>query len=248
MILGANSNCYDELSSLVRLPAYRGYNRPSVGIPGKYPGPDVKTVPAGIAAPVISIKPNMTNLFTGNLDGKLEEFARSVPAGTYITMWHEGERANEGHSARDITTMHLVAQTIMKTVNPHLFYGQIFTSYSGTNTNRITKWLAPGMDFYGIDAYANTPTDMAEDILMPCEDQILSKYPNAHIVVTECNTQFKDSRPAFLSSCFTWAYDRNCSLFMVYFDASDAKTSWAWNPEDTQTVQALEGMSNVLSK
>lgn len=247
MILGANSNSYSQISKTVALPAFRGYNRPTIGIPGSFPGPDVKAIPAGVTTPVISIKPDIRRLFTGNLDAKLEAFAKSVPAGAYVTLWHEGERANEHNASRDIKVMHAVARTLMKTANPALMYGQIFTSYSGTNTNRLAGWLAPGMDFYGIDAYANTETDLAEDILTPCANQITAISPGANIVVTECNTRFADSRPAFLSSCFTWAYEKKCPMFMVYFDAPDSGTEWAWNPEDTQVMNALKGMSNVVS-
>jgi hypothetical protein len=232
------------------LAAYRGYNTPGEGVPSSWPGPSAGPIPPGASLPVISIKPNIADVLGGALDKQLAAFAEQVPAGAWVTCWHEGERANEGNTAADITGLHQHCHKIFKAQSPHCLYGQIVTCYTATPASGhypLGQWMAPGLDFYGLDGYQAAKTDTADSVFGAAARQITGALGKVPLAVIEVNSSLPNSRPAWFSDTWEWAQANNCLSYLTYWDPAGSGTPYAWLGSATATVSKLSAI-NAASK
>jgi hypothetical protein len=232
------------------LAAYRGYNTPGEGVPGSWPGPSAGPIPPGASLPIISIKPNIMDVLGGALDKQLAAFAEHVPAGAWVTCWHEGERANEGNTAASIKGLHEHCHKIFKAQSPHCLYGQIVTCYTATPASGhypLGQWMAPGLDFYGLDGYQAARTDTADSVFGVAARQITGALGNVPLAVIEVNSSLPNSRPAWFSDTWAWAEANDCLSYLTYWDPAGSGTPYAWLGSATATVSKLSAI-NAASK
>jgi hypothetical protein len=238
MLIGANFGSFSEIqkSLLFNMTVMRSYGTPADSIPAVFP-----VYPRGVV-PVQSFKPDIRKFNSGTYDAVFSSLVKSAPAGSYITLWHEGERHNENHAASMITEMHEHAHALADQSNPKVNYGQIFTTYSA-ETGRIEDWTAPGMDFYGLDVYATAEDDTAGDCLYETINTIREVTNRVNLIITECNSLFTNSRQGFITSCYQLALDFDCKIFMVYYDPdTDTNSPYKW----TSAVSDRFTMNQVI--
>jgi hypothetical protein len=230
------------------LAAYRGYNTPGEGVPGSWPGPSAGPLPPGASLPIISIKPDIKDVLSGALDKQLAAFAAQVPAGAWVTCWHEGERANEGHTTSDILGLHARCHKIFKAQSPHCLYGQIVTCYTATRASGhypLGQWMAPGLDFYGLDGYQAAKTDTADSVFGAAARQITGALGAAPLAIIEVNSSLPNSRPAWFSDTWAWAEANNCLTYLTYWDAAGSGTPYAWQASATATIGKLSAINSA---
>lgn len=223
------------------LAGYRGYNTAATGIPTSWPGPGSAPIPAGATLSAISIKPDIDAVLSGSLDDALTAFARLVPAGAMITCWAEGERANEEHTASQIVGLHEHVYPIFKAASPNCLYGQTVTTYSATN-GRLTSFVVPGLDYYGLDCYPVSDTDTPAANLGAAVSQIEAAGASGPWAIMELNSQ-PGNRADWFNSAWAWAKSVNALTFLTYWGADP----YAWDPSDTETIDALTAI-NTESK
>lgn len=110
---------------------------------------------AGIVT-FLSVKPSYTNV--GSDNSKIASLAKSMPAGSYLTAWHEPEN--------DMTGAQYVAMfqnfySVAKAANPNIKIGNVYMTYqwgSGRNVKNPDDWWAGAAytDFLGTDTYMDT--------------------------------------------------------------------------------------------
>lgn len=235
--------------------AWRAYNTPKANIPAQFPGSGYK-VPAGVTTPVVSIRPSRTmgtstvpdvqGIVTGARDAELAAWIEQAPPGAMVSCWHE----TEAHipDPVDVTRMHLHVHELCRRIRPDVAYGQISMTWTADKRSAhypLTKWIAPGMDFQGLDVY---PADLGDGFTDAARDalaQITRVDPAARIAFTEVN--FPATGAAFkppaqqVADVFTvgWkmARDVGALTFMPYYG------NIAW-PPDPVVVDALRAIAH----
>jgi hypothetical protein len=228
------------------LAGYRGYNTPAQGVPATWPGPGASPVPAAASLLIISIKPDINSVLSGSLDLQLAAFAAFVPAGAMVTCWHEGEATNNGFSTSQILGLHAHCYPIFKAASPGCQYGQIVTCYTATPASGhypLGQWMAPGLDFYGLDGYQTAGSDTAASVFGNAATQIENAIGPVQLAVTECNSTIPADRPAWFNSTWSWAQGNGCGTYFTYWDAAGTGSSYAWVPGDSATISALSAIN-----
>ncbi len=232
------------------LAGFRGYNTPGQGVPASWPGPGANPVPAAAELPVISIKPDIGELLAGSLDRRLSAFAALVPAGAMVTCWHEGETAGNGLSAGQVLAVHERAGRIFKAASPHCRYGQIVSCYTATSASGhypLGQWMAPGLDFYGLDGYQAAASHTAESVFGTAASQIRRALGPVRLAVTECNSVLRARRPDWFRDTWSWARAHGCLTYFTFWYGAGTATPYAWLPDDSATISALARI-NAASK
>jgi hypothetical protein len=232
------------------LAGFRGYNTPGQGVPAVWPGPGANPIPAAAELPVISIKPDIGELLAGSLDARLSAFAALVPAGAMVTCWHEGETAGNGLSAGQVLALHERSRRIFRAASPRCRYGQIVSCYTATRASGhypLGQWMAPGLDFYGLDGYQAAASHTAASVFGTAASQINRALGPVQLAVTECNSVIPASRPKWFRETWSWARTRGCLTYFTFWYGAGTATPYAWLPGDSATISALAAI-NAASK
>ena len=232
------------------LAGYRGYDSPAQGTPASWPGPGASPAPASASLQLISIKPDIGAVLSGSLDQQLHGFARLVPAGAMVTCWHEGETAYNNYTTAQILGLHAHCYPIFKAASPGCRYGQIVTCYTATRASGhypLGQWMAPGLDFYGLDGYQPASSHTVASVFGAAASQINGALGPVQLAVTECNSAIQASRPQWFRDTWSWAQENNCLTYFTFWDSAGSGTPYAWLPDDTAAIAALAAI-NAASK
>jgi len=229
------------------LAGYRGYNTPAQGIPATWPGTGASPLPAAASLFVVSIKPDVNDVLSGSLDAEFAAFASLVPAGAMVTCWHEGEATSNGYTTAQILGLHAHCYPIFKTAAPDCLYGQIVTCYTATPASGhypLGQWMAPGLDFYGLDGYQTSGSATAASIFGTAATQIEGAIGSVPLAITECNSAIQADRPGWFNDTWSWAQANDCLTYFSYWDApGTAGSSYVWVPSDSATISALSAIN-----
>ena len=103
----------------------------------------------------LSLRPNPADLLSGKLNSKLKALFASAPAHSEVTFWHENEPGNPLKYPRAVTKSRVNVAMLKygeKLVRgTKVKFGQIICAPA----NQMQTWIAPGLDWYGIDLFAN---------------------------------------------------------------------------------------------
>jgi hypothetical protein len=103
----------------------------------------------------LSLRPNPADLLSGKLNAQLKALFRSAPAHSEVTFWHENEPGNplkypaSVNNTRTAVAMLKYGEKLVK--GTKVKFGQVICAPA----NRMQRWIAPGLDWYGIDLFAN---------------------------------------------------------------------------------------------
>jgi hypothetical protein len=230
------------------LVGYRGYDTPGQGTPASWPGPGASPVPSAASLQLISIKPDMDDVLSGSLDHELRAFARRVPAGDMVTCWHEGETAANNFTTAQILDLHAHCYPIFKAASPDCLYGQIATCYTATRASGhypLGQWMAPGLDFYGLDGYQANRTHTAATVFGAAADQVQGALGKVPLAVTECNSAVRAGRPQWFKDTWAWARANSCLTYFTYWESAGSASAYAWLPDDTAAIASLSAINST---
>jgi hypothetical protein len=151
---GATTQSFvNERTNIPGLQVRRAFNS---GMPTSIANTEAaKDAAAGVVT-FLSVKPSYTAV--GSDNAKIASLAKSMPAGSYLTAWHEPEN--------DMTAAQYVAMfrnfySVAKAANPNIYVGNVYMTYQWGAGRKVTTpdawWAgANSTDFLGTDTYMDT--------------------------------------------------------------------------------------------
>ena len=247
------------------LAGFRAYAAPAAGVPSAWPG-SVGVIPAAATLPVISIKPDIPTVLSGSLDAQLAAYFALVPAGAWVSLWHEGDTAANGFTTTQIIGLHSHVYPIFKANAPATAkYVQITAGYTGNPLSShypVSQWVCcpanggPLLDVYGMDSYADVVTDTATSIwnrtmfgLPGTSNGVASVATGGQFAITETGIKASlvaaggQSRASWYNDTYTFAKANSLLAFLTYWDAPSSTSGYAWDPTDTATISALSSIN-----
>lgn len=199
--------------------AYRLYYGGKNGIPVVMP-----MVPAGMT-PIISIRPDIELLLAWELDKNIRGYFQNCfqifGAPVLMTAYHEANDPKEEQDPAKILAVHkhmakLAADSML------VYYGVIVGCYPVQHESQdLTKWIPPGMDWAGMDGYRVEPTDTPEAVFDPARSQ-LERLAHS-VLITETNV-FTDSaedlqaQADWMIDALSYADAHGMAGFLVYYN------------------------------
>lgn len=235
MLLGVNNyggfTWNDYTSVIPNNTTTRIYNQGNSGpngIPSSWPaGP----VPAGATHLVVSIRPtDIVGFINGTYDAATKAYLRKIPAGQYITAYHEANLAANifqttiGGTAAQFRAMNQKLRDLARAVeaestsNPKINVGVIIGS-ANLNTDN-TPWVPAGMDFYGMDGYGGSSSILPDQRYGPNVAAITSVQPDAKMAIIENNDKTAptpDRWNLWFTDAFNYALDHGMIIFMTWW-------------------------------
>lgn len=151
ILWGVNRNFWQAFKSKVPLAqAVRVYYDTENVFPATWPDSAGKGVWV-----TLSIRPNPSDLLSGKLDARLSALLNSAPAHSELTIWHENYPGDplgyprSVNNARTAVAMQEYMERLCK--GTRVRFGVII---SGPASNELA-WIAPKLDWYGVDLYDN---------------------------------------------------------------------------------------------
>jgi len=211
-VFGLNKYVYTELPS----DAYRGYNTPGIGIPGSWPGSGAAPIPATARLPIISIRPDVATFNSGTLDTPLRSFAMTIPVGSVITLWAEGDGARFGFKPADIVAMHQRAYDLIKGQQSECLYAQIVEGYTARHGS-LAPYVMEYADLYLIDGYPESTADTPAEVFDPAHSVV---SPYGPVGITETNSMGAAGKlpdnPIWYAQAWHYAKAYGYTTFMAY--------------------------------
>lgn len=189
----------------------------------------------------LSLRPNPADLLSGKLDAQLKALFASAPAHSEVTFWHENEPGDPLQYARSINNArtnvamlkygeNLVKGTAVK-------FGQIICAPA----NQMQKWIAPGLDWYGIDLFANPNYENPDGTLSKAK---IWKRMNNNEAVFRAKTgrrwpaiRFDESnarrdwhRKNWFTYLFEWLHGHGGGRLLTRWTQTHSKLTGPWPP------------------
>lgn len=223
----------DYVSVIPNCSVTRVYNQGSDGpngIPSAWPHSSFTIVPA-MQHLVVSIRPtDLSGFINGTYDAATKVWLRKIPAGQYITCYHEANlganifQTTLGGTAAQFRAMNQHLRDLAREVeaestsNPKLNVGVIIGSANIGVDN--TPWVPAGMDWYGMDGYGGAKSLLPDQRFGPNIAAITSVQPGAKMAIIENNDKTA-SDPARWNTWFTDAFqlalDNGMIIFMTWW-------------------------------
>jgi hypothetical protein len=246
------------------LAGFRAYAAPSAGVPAAWPG-SAGVIPATATLPVISIKPDIPTVLSGSLDAQLAAYFALVPAGAWVTLWHEGDAAANGFTAAQILGLHSHVYPIFTANAPATAqYVQITAGYTGNPLSShypLSQWVCcpanggPLLDVYCMDSYPDLVTDTATSIwnrtmhgLPGTSNGVASVATGGQFAITETGISSAlvaaggQSRASWYNDSYAFAKANSMLAFFSYWEGTGS-APYAWNASDTATIAALSAIN-----
>jgi len=242
--VGTNKGAWAALQTATGpLRAYRGFVPPNVGVPPSWPGNGAAPIPAGNILPIVSLNLDVPQVLAGALDSQLAAYAATVPAGALLSVGAEDEAGRYAYTPVQIRGVHAHCYKIFKRANPGLRYGQVVTTYTSNPasahyplaTDTDPRWVAGGLDWYGLDVYAFSSTDTAEANINGAIKQMRLAGATGPWVIAETNTSH-GNRATWFREVYGYARKIGALAVCSYWGAAP----YAWDSSDTDTVTALK--------
>lgn len=214
----------------------------------------------------VTIYPAFNDLMCGNYNGNLASMLNKTQPREMLSCWHEASSMNyydtNGiHITADLqTAMQTYLYNFAKTGNgkicptPFQIQNPVYQCAVGGidigNWSKVQPWMAPNLDFYGIDLYSgNFP-----DPLVPLEEwkdhvygtsTIPAYSPNATIAVCECNCTDDCDRPNYFYQAANWVWNqtnRGARSFLTFWNGT-GNLGGCW-PPGFDTLAELRRIGN----
>ena len=217
LLFGSNNPaCRQMHAAGIHVTACRTYLN---SMPAAWPGDEV---PPGVTA-ITSFQPG-PSVMTGGRDAHaLDRFLPTVPDGTWLTAWHEGNLAAAKFwgDARQFRRMHhLIHRKVRQLARPRVRYGVILSSwpvYSGQHQD-VSPWVPAGMDFAAMDGYQRASDLTPRQIFGPVIAGIRRADSHVPLGITETNTwSHYSSAHMWYRDTFQYALDHNMIVYSTFW-------------------------------
>jgi hypothetical protein len=235
---------------------YRDYGTPNV-MPTAWNNGGVKADTQATFA-LFSWKPVIASILNGSLNTQINQWAASCqaqwvknPGSIWVSLWHEGDHTGTGApTSSDILKLHAYVYPRFKALAPNVPYGQILTAFNVTNSPSL--WVScpattsggSTLDFYAIDAYANTSRTAAQ-VITPAFNAIRSVAPTAKLGIGENNCETVSLRAQWFRDSWQIAQNFNCLFWFPFFwnFGGPGGGSIDWPGSDAATKQAIKDIA-----
>lgn len=213
------------------------------GVPRNWP-----RVESSVRLVVDSFNPDIAKVLSGELDEQIVKFAAKIPAGQTVSVWHEGERENLGHTAKEITGVQERCYRLLKQGSPKCRVVQIITCYSLiSRKSSFGSFLAPMVDGIYLDGYQRDSSITVSGMIGKCADAVRSvvghKMP---LGLAETNSWVPSLRPAWFKDAWSLAKDEGYEVFFPFFaQAGNPGRVVNWAPHDTSTIRELRSIAGT---
>lgn len=217
---------------------------------------------AGITT-FLSVKPSWKKV--GSDDDAIASLARSLPAGSYLTAWHEPEN---DMSASAYVAMFRNFYQVAKAANPSIYVGNVYMSYQwgpGHNVSDPDAWWVGSdyTDFLGTDTYMDTWQRDRNGNPVPVQDapdhqrwHAWASTKGKPLLVPELGVGqgFSDAQRAeYLRSSLAWMQANGYRMVLLWNGAGTPPNgeSWDFSGGDRSwplTVSAVRDFSSVSSQ
>lgn len=243
-------------------------------IPASLPGSKCTVEGATVTIPnlqdvsmCVSIYPVYDVLMQGNYDTELSSMLSTTHPREMLSCYHEASNMNYSDSNGTLITD--ARQTAMQTYlynfaktggghtspTPFQIQNPVYQCAVGGidigNWSHVQPWMAPNLDFYGIDLYfTNFP-----DPIVPLEEwrehvygiSSLAAYsPNATIAVCECNCTDDSDRPCYFYKTANWVWNqtnRGARSFLTFWNGT-GNLGGCWSSAGPGTIAELNRIGN----
>lgn len=254
MIIGADSTVYDQIASALGpstdfkgIRAYAGG-----GSLGSNKGVNVFPTPWPVHGKhtrlLMSIYPDLDDLFAGRLDKRIRGMIAGAPPGSMLNAWHEVLSLPYQQpylTPYNVYQMHLKMLSLCR--GSHVTYGCLL---GGGDLTYLMRYVPAGLDYYGLDLYGNLGLrmhprwDHAHHRWIEFKELARTKDKSANpwLVVGETNCPLESLRPAWFKLIASWLNGRGArakGLFTFWANPGHG-LSGPWKPSDKATINALK--------
>jgi hypothetical protein len=211
----------------------------NTGIPSNISQTEASGDAAAGVVTFLSVKPDYKNVGADN--DKITSLAKSLPAGTYLTAWHEPEN--------DMTAAQYVAMfknfyKVAKTANSTIYVGNVYMTYqwgAGRNVKNGDDWWVgtDSTDFLATDTYMDTwqkdssgnPKTLANDPdHLRWHNWAVTK--NKPLLLTESGVGqgFTDTqRASYYTDNANWLISKGYRMFLPWNGAGTPPNGESWD-------------------
>ena len=246
LMRGCNKNYVADYQAAGITVSGQRYYCEKLNVPAAFPTPP--TDPHAIVHQSVTIYPDPTKLLSGEYDTKLATFMAGAVAGDMLSCWQESAGMGYKDLNGNLITptqqndMQLYLQSFAKAHHADLVVGAVETP----DWTKNQPWMAPGLDFYGIDMYQRDEPDPTTT-LSEWEGHVLTYgSPHATVAVCECNASRKGLRPCYFYETANWLANqkrKGPSCFLTYWNPT-GKLSGPWLTNDPPTIDELKNIGN----
>jgi len=201
----------------------------------------------------VTIYPNYADLVVGNYDQNLHTFMSGAQQREMLSCWHEASSGNKqdanGYIKADMQIamqkyLYIFAKTGLGYPNqpawptPDQIKNPVYKCAVGAvdigHWATASPWMAPNLDFYGMDLYHATFSDPIQG-LDEWKTPVYGGYsPNATIAVCECNCDDDSQRAEYFFEEAYWVWsqeNRDARSFLTFWDGTgDMGGCWPPGP------------------
>lgn len=222
----------------------------------------------------VSIYPLVYTLLQGGYDAQLASFMSTAKVREMLAPWHEASNTIngtpgkiDGSGTRITPRLAMAMQTYLynfaktgsgtTTPTPAQIQDPVYKCAIGAieigQWSFASEWMAPGLDFYGMDLYQGNFSDPIEP-LEQWREQVYGSSsvegysPDATIAICECNcrTAQESLRPCFFSKAANWVWNqsnRGARSFLCFWGGTQG-LGGPWDPSDHATITELAKIGN----
>lgn len=217
------------------------------GVPATFPG---NSHDSRASHMVVSFRPDVSMLLAGSLDASIGAYMAAAPAGTYLCAYHEANLSTNwfrttGHTASDFTAAQAKLKALRDAHNPNIKLGQILLASS--TANQASPWVAPGLDWYGLDGYAGSTNKTAATVFDTAIQNILNVVPDAVLAIPETNAGQGTNAQwnQWFTDVFSIAHAHNMAFVLTWWGANASSTPPAFVTNGPY-VPTLQQLCNAL--
>jgi hypothetical protein len=253
VIIGSDLGSYDSIASALGSSyRFRGIRYYAGG--GGGAAVNVFPTPWPIYGPgtrmLMSVYPDLRDLFAGRLDRQLSDMIASAPPGSMLNAWHEVLSLKYKPSyltPANVYRMHRKMNTLCR--GSQVTYGCLL---GGGDLALLMRYVPPSLGFYGIDLYGNLgirqhprwqhPFQRWIQFRNLARAKVWSGYPS--LVIGETNCPDQALRPAWFSLVASWlhAYGARGQAVFTFWANPGFGLSGPWIPADKPTISALRSI------
>lgn len=207
------------------------------GVPRSFPRP------GGVSQVIQNFNPNPDQVISGSLDGALAAYAKTIPAGGIVCPLLEGERANEHHTAAQVTGAIDHCCKIIKAHSPDCRVVQTVTCYSLiSRKGAFDSYLSHEVDAIYMDAYQHDTGKTLANFVEPCANAIRSATGRP-LGIAECNSWVVSQRPSWFSGLWSLAKSGGYQVFYPFFTPPGYGPPVQWEAGDSKTISVLRSIA-----
>lgn len=189
----------------------------------------------------LSLRPKPADLLSGRLNAQLKALFASAPAHSEVTFWHENEPGNplkysaSVNRARTNVAMLRYGEKLVK--GTKVKFGQIICAPA----NQMQKWIAPRLDWYGIDLFANPNYENPDGTLSKAKIWVRMNNNEAvfraktgrrwpAVRIDESNARRDWHRKSWFTYLAEWLHGHGGGRLLTRWTPTRTKLSGPWPP------------------